>query len=104
MYINELSIDGIIDVYDTICKQLSLDDEFIEKHSIFFTHGDLLTDSLIDKVCPSHTNSALATDVSYRSYFNTLILTGHLTNLPNCPPLHMQLRCIALVIYVCILH
>jgi hypothetical protein len=97
MYVNESSIDGTIDVYDTICKQLGLDDEFVEKYNIFFTHGDLLTDSLINRVCLSHTNYALATDVSYRSYFNTLILTAHPTNLPNCPPLHMQRSCSALV-------
>jgi hypothetical protein len=57
MHINESSIDGTIDVYDTICKQLGLDDEFIQKHGIFFTHGDLLTDSLINKVCQSRPSS-----------------------------------------------
>ncbi|KAK0435753.1 hypothetical protein EV421DRAFT_1716489 [Armillaria borealis] len=51
MHIDESSIEGTIRVYITILTQyLKLSDEDLVKHGLLFTHGDLLTDSLMDKI------------------------------------------------------
>lgn len=51
MHEDESSIDGTIRVYVTILRNLGFTDEMLEKHGLLFTDGDLLTDSLVDKVC-----------------------------------------------------
>ena len=51
MHIDESSLDGTIDVMDTIFrKTLNLSDEDIRKHGLFICAGDQLSISLLDKV------------------------------------------------------
>lgn len=50
MHKDESSIDGTIDVHDTLYDHLELTDEALEKHGLMPDHGDLLTDSLKDNV------------------------------------------------------
>lgn len=48
--IDESSIDGTIEVLVAILKNLGVDAGFMSKHGLLFVDGDLLTQSLIDKV------------------------------------------------------
>ncbi|KAJ3816871.1 hypothetical protein F5880DRAFT_1634205 [Lentinula raphanica] len=57
MHEDESSLDGTIKVYQTILRNLGVSDEDIEKIGLFFTDGDLLTDSLVDKVESGRRNS-----------------------------------------------
>lgn len=50
MHEDESSIDGTIRVYETILKNVGLTDETLTAHGLLFNDGDLLTDSLFDKV------------------------------------------------------
>jgi hypothetical protein len=50
MHIDESSLEGTINVYDAILKNLGMTDELLKKHGLVFTDGDLLTDSLSSKV------------------------------------------------------
>ncbi|THU94537.1 hypothetical protein K435DRAFT_668218, partial [Dendrothele bispora CBS 962.96] len=50
MYIDESSLDGTSEVYSSILHQLQVSNEDIKKHGLLFVDGDLLTDSLVDKV------------------------------------------------------
>jgi hypothetical protein len=49
MHIDKSSIDGTINVYEAILKELGITNENVAEHGVMFTDGDLLTDSLIDK-------------------------------------------------------
>jgi hypothetical protein len=51
MHIDESSLEGTINVYLSILKDLGVTDKLLEKHGLLFTDGDLLTDSLSSKVC-----------------------------------------------------
>ncbi|KAJ3826952.1 hypothetical protein F5880DRAFT_1609774 [Lentinula raphanica] len=55
----ENSIDGTIRVFETILKNLSVSNENLEAHGLMFTDGDLLTDSLVDKVESARRNNLL---------------------------------------------
>ncbi|KAK7462875.1 hypothetical protein VKT23_007454 [Stygiomarasmius scandens] len=57
MHEDESSIDGTINVYDSIMRNLDLSNEDMHKHGLMFTDGDLLTDSLVDKVESARRNS-----------------------------------------------
>ncbi len=50
MHKDESSIDGTIDVHDTLYDHLEMTDKALEKHGLMPDHGDLLTDSLKDNV------------------------------------------------------
>lgn len=50
MNLDESSIDGTIRVYTTILSNLDIWDGELHRHGLMFTDGDLLTDSLVDKV------------------------------------------------------
>ncbi|GAV99725.1 protein [Lentinula edodes] len=58
MHEDESSLDGTIRVYLKILRDLGVSDNDIQKLGLFFTDGDLLTDSLVDKVESGHCNSA----------------------------------------------
>ncbi|THU79910.1 hypothetical protein K435DRAFT_696822 [Dendrothele bispora CBS 962.96] len=57
MHEDESSIDGTINVYDTIMRNLKLTNDDMKKHGLMFTDGDLLTDSLVDKVESARRNN-----------------------------------------------
>ncbi|KAF7289742.1 hypothetical protein MIND_01347800 [Mycena indigotica] len=50
MKLDESSLDGTIEVYETILRNIGVNDEALRKHGIMFDDGDLLTDSLKEKV------------------------------------------------------
>ena len=54
MHIDESTIEGTIRVYVAILRRLGFTDEDFKKLGLFFTDGDLLTDSLVDKVPIMH--------------------------------------------------
>lgn len=55
MHIDESSIDGALEVIDTIVtKSLKMTSDDIKKHGIIFCAGDQLTVSLLNKVVVSH--------------------------------------------------
>ncbi|KAJ3912762.1 hypothetical protein F5877DRAFT_53531 [Lentinula edodes] len=58
MHEDESSLDGTIRVYLKILRDLGVSDNDIQKLGLFFTDGDLLTDSLVDKVESGRRNSA----------------------------------------------
>lgn len=53
MHEEESSIEGTIRIYRIILRNLGVTDEDLEKHGLHFSDGDLLTDSLVDKVSAS---------------------------------------------------
>lgn len=56
MHIDESSLDGTLEVIETIiCKHLGMTNDDLKKHGIVFGHGDNLTIELVDKV--SHLSS-----------------------------------------------
>lgn len=55
--IDESSIDGTIEVLIAILKDLGVDTGFMIKHGLLFVDGDLLTQSLLDKVEAARRNS-----------------------------------------------
>ncbi|KAF9018488.1 hypothetical protein BDZ89DRAFT_1021349 [Hymenopellis radicata] len=57
MHEDESSIDGTIRVYLAILKNLGITNEEIRAHGLMFTDGDLLTDSLVDKIESARRNS-----------------------------------------------
>ncbi|KAL0058483.1 hypothetical protein AAF712_014833 [Marasmius tenuissimus] len=57
MHIDESTIDGTFQVYNTLTRHLGLTNEALANHSILFVDGDLLTDSLLDKVASARRNS-----------------------------------------------
>ncbi|KAJ3963651.1 hypothetical protein EV361DRAFT_813156, partial [Lentinula raphanica] len=58
MHEDESSLDGTIKVYQTILRNLGVSEDVIGRIGLFFTDGDLLTDSLVDKVESGRRNSA----------------------------------------------
>jgi hypothetical protein len=54
LHIDESSIDGTIDVYNSFLDALGITDAVVEQHGIILTHGDLLTNSLISMVWRHH--------------------------------------------------
>ncbi|THU77690.1 hypothetical protein K435DRAFT_701848, partial [Dendrothele bispora CBS 962.96] len=58
MHIDESSLDGTAQVFEKLMENLELNDTSLEEHGIIFTDGDLLTDSLIDKMESSRRNSS----------------------------------------------
>lgn len=50
MHEDESSIEGTIRVYVKILRNLGITDDDLKAHGLMFTDGDLLTDSLVDKV------------------------------------------------------
>ncbi|THU87114.1 hypothetical protein K435DRAFT_682268 [Dendrothele bispora CBS 962.96] len=57
MHLEESSIDGTLQVFERICVNLGMSNVEFEKHGLMFTDGDLLTDSLINKVESARRNS-----------------------------------------------
>ncbi|KAJ3832057.1 hypothetical protein F5878DRAFT_654713 [Lentinula raphanica] len=55
----ENSIDGTIQVFHSILRSLGVSNEDLEAHGLMFTDGDLLTDSLVDKVESARRNNPL---------------------------------------------
>ena len=51
MHEEESSIEGTIRVYVTILRNIGMTNELLKKHGLLFDDGDLLTDSLVEKVC-----------------------------------------------------
>ncbi|KAL0569038.1 hypothetical protein V5O48_012934 [Marasmius crinis-equi] len=51
MHLDESTIDGTMQVYDTVLEHMNMSSSDLEQHGLLFVDGDLLTDSLIDKVC-----------------------------------------------------
>ncbi|KAJ6607231.1 hypothetical protein B0H10DRAFT_1818766 [Mycena sp. CBHHK59/15] len=49
MNLDESSLEGTLQVYLTILRNMGLDDETLEAHGLMFDDGDLLTDSLKEK-------------------------------------------------------
>jgi hypothetical protein len=50
MHEDESSIEGTIRVYAQILRNLGVTDDDLRAHRLLFNDGDLLTDSLVDKV------------------------------------------------------
>lgn len=50
MHEDESSIKGTIHVYTNILQNLGMSNEDLEKHGLLINDGDLLTDSLVEKV------------------------------------------------------
>jgi hypothetical protein len=50
MNLDESSLEGTLEVYFAILRHLGLDDDALEAHGLMFDDGDLLTDSLKEKV------------------------------------------------------
>ncbi|KAF7302210.1 hypothetical protein MIND_00787900 [Mycena indigotica] len=57
MKLDESSLDGTIEVYETILRNIGVNDEALRKHGIVFDDGDLLTDSLKEKFESARRNS-----------------------------------------------
>ncbi|KAK7012488.1 hypothetical protein R3P38DRAFT_3324118 [Favolaschia claudopus] len=57
MHEDESSIDGTARVYEKILANLGLSNEDIRAHGLIFNDGDLLTDSLVDKIESARRNS-----------------------------------------------
>ncbi|KAK7029172.1 hypothetical protein R3P38DRAFT_3314713 [Favolaschia claudopus] len=57
MHEDESSIDGTIRVYNQILQNLGLTDDDLEAHGLMFADGDLLTNSLVDKIESARRNS-----------------------------------------------
>ncbi|KAL0058466.1 hypothetical protein AAF712_014852 [Marasmius tenuissimus] len=57
MHIDELTIDGTAQVYESILDSLNLTGRDLKHHGCLFVDGDLLTDSLDDKNESAHRNS-----------------------------------------------
>ncbi|KAK7030657.1 hypothetical protein R3P38DRAFT_3266396 [Favolaschia claudopus] len=57
MHIDESTLEGTQEVYETILRQLGLDDDALEAHGLLFDDGDLLTDSLKEKIESARRNS-----------------------------------------------
>ncbi|KAJ7820388.1 hypothetical protein B0H14DRAFT_3089251 [Mycena olivaceomarginata] len=57
MNLDESSLEGTLEVYFTILRHLGLDDEALEAHGLMFDDGDLLTDSLKEKIESARRNS-----------------------------------------------
>ncbi|THU79764.1 hypothetical protein K435DRAFT_875093 [Dendrothele bispora CBS 962.96] len=57
MHIDESSLDGTIEVEDTIFKNLHFSNNDMREHGLLFEDGDLLTDSLNSKVESARRNS-----------------------------------------------
>ncbi|KAJ7127537.1 hypothetical protein C8R43DRAFT_897281 [Mycena crocata] len=57
MHEDESSIEGTIRVYVQILRNLGVTDADLEAHGLLFTDGDLLTDSLVDKIESARRNS-----------------------------------------------
>ncbi|KAJ7772145.1 hypothetical protein DFH07DRAFT_866360 [Mycena maculata] len=57
MHEDESSINGTIRVYVTILKNLGITNADLRAHGLLFNDGDLLTDSLIDKIDSARRNS-----------------------------------------------
>ncbi|KAJ3729395.1 hypothetical protein C8R42DRAFT_742175 [Lentinula raphanica] len=55
----ENSIDGTIRVFETILRNAKVSNDDLIAHGIMFTDGDLLTDSLVDKVESARRNNPL---------------------------------------------
>jgi hypothetical protein len=51
MHEDKSTLDGTIKVYETLLGVLEMIDEELNMHGLVFVDGDLLTCSLIDKVC-----------------------------------------------------
>ncbi|KAJ7106927.1 hypothetical protein C8R44DRAFT_834268 [Mycena epipterygia] len=62
MHEDESSIEGTIRVYVQILRNLGLTDEDLKAHGLMFDDGDLLTDSLVDKIESARRNSEGPTD------------------------------------------
>ncbi|KAJ7123895.1 hypothetical protein C8R43DRAFT_899453 [Mycena crocata] len=58
MHDDESSIEGTIRVYVQILRNLGVTNEDLRAHGLLFTDGDLLTDSLVDKVESARRNSS----------------------------------------------
>ncbi|THV04221.1 hypothetical protein K435DRAFT_649528, partial [Dendrothele bispora CBS 962.96] len=58
MHIDESSLDGTIEVEDTILHTLGISNDDIRKHGLLFVDGDLLTDSLNSKTESARRNSS----------------------------------------------
>ncbi|KAK6992307.1 hypothetical protein R3P38DRAFT_3435555 [Favolaschia claudopus] len=57
MHIDESTLEGTQEVYETVLRQLGLDDDALEAHGLLFDDGDLLTDSLKEKIESARRNS-----------------------------------------------
>ncbi|KAJ7711660.1 hypothetical protein B0H16DRAFT_1815977 [Mycena metata] len=57
MHEDESSLEGTIRVYVQILRNLGVTDEDLRAHGLMFNDGDLLTDSLVDKVESARRNS-----------------------------------------------
>ncbi|KAJ7440268.1 hypothetical protein FB451DRAFT_1443579 [Mycena latifolia] len=57
MHEDESSIEGTIRVYVQILRNLGVTNDDLRKHGLLFDDGDLLTDSLIDKIESARCNS-----------------------------------------------
>ncbi|KAJ7430322.1 hypothetical protein B0H11DRAFT_1764586 [Mycena galericulata] len=57
MNLDESSLEGTLEVYLAILRHLGLDDEALEAHGLMFDDGDLLTDSLKEKLESARRNS-----------------------------------------------
>ncbi|KAJ7506277.1 hypothetical protein B0H11DRAFT_1904160 [Mycena galericulata] len=57
MHEDESSIEGTIRVYVQILRNLGLTDDDLKAHGLMFDDGDLLTDSLVDKIESARRNS-----------------------------------------------
>ncbi|KAJ7621845.1 hypothetical protein B0H17DRAFT_1290185 [Mycena rosella] len=57
MKLDESTLEGTLEVYITILRSMGLDDEALEAHGLMFDDGDLLTDSLKEKIESARRNS-----------------------------------------------
>ncbi|KAJ7762285.1 hypothetical protein DFH07DRAFT_739385 [Mycena maculata] len=57
MHEDESSIEGTIRIYAQILRNLGLTDDNLRAHGLMFNDGDLLTDSLVDKIESARRNS-----------------------------------------------
>ncbi|KAJ7022234.1 hypothetical protein C8F04DRAFT_971719, partial [Mycena alexandri] len=57
MNLDESSLEGTLQVYFTILRHLGLDDDALEAHGLMFDDGDLLTESLKEKIESARRNS-----------------------------------------------
>ncbi|KAJ7066253.1 hypothetical protein C8F01DRAFT_1248284 [Mycena amicta] len=57
MKIDEATLEGNMEVYTTILRELGLNDAALERHGLMFDDGDLLTDSLKEKLESARRNT-----------------------------------------------
>ncbi|KAJ7752331.1 hypothetical protein B0H16DRAFT_794813 [Mycena metata] len=62
MHEDESSMEGTIRVYTTILRSLGITDADLRAHGLMFNDGDLLTDSLVDKIESARRNSTGETE------------------------------------------